>query len=116
MGRSEIVFDVRTSAQLITSPVSRIVIPDFVAFVVSVRESGVIGGAAEIGLRAVALLALGIVIPCPVALLVAIPVSVPIVGLRTLVVISRLAREIGVADPQQFIEGGTPREHRGNKK
>jgi hypothetical protein len=103
--------DPTRSAEVVSSTVVKVVIPDFVAFVVSVREGGVIGRTAVIGLRAVTLPAFGIVIPCPVALLVAITVSALIVGLRALVVISRLAQEVGVGDSHEFIESGTSSEH-----
>jgi hypothetical protein len=103
--------DPTCSAQVVSPTVVKVVIPDLVAFVVSVRKGGVIGRTAVIGLRAVTLPAFGIVVTCPVALLVAIAVSALVVGLRSLVVIARLAREVGVGDSHEFIESGTSSEH-----
>ena len=77
--------DPTRSVEVVSSTVVKVVIPDFLAFVVSVREGGVIGRTAVIGLRAVTLPAFSIVIPCPVALLAAITLSALIVGLRALV-------------------------------
>ncbi len=55
-----------------------------------------------------------IVIPCPIALLVAVAVIVPIVV--PLVVIARLARVVGVGDSREFIKGSATGEHGDGKE
>ena len=56
-----------------------------------------------------------IVIPCTIALLVAIAISVSIV-VRSLVVIARLARVVGIGDSHEFIIGSASGEHGDSKE
>jgi len=96
--------------QAVAPAVPVIVIPDFVALVVSVRKGGVVRRSTVVGLGSVTLPALRSVIAGSVALRVAVSVSVPIVWLRHLVVVAGLAHAHNVGDLLRFIEGGTSAE------